>query len=359
MTIANIRVHCLTIPARPLTPLPAAGGTATRHTLVEVETDDGRVGLGEAFRLAPGAMKALILDELRPLLVGQDESAIAALTATMRRSTFRYGRKGLAVIAISAVEVALWDLLGKRAGLPLVDLLGGSCRNSLPAYASLPRYATPLAAAQAAAGYVAAGYGGVKLHQSDPGYAAEVRAAIGPDIALMFDASGAWTPRDALDAAREMARCDVLWLEEPVARMDDYAGLAWVAARSPIRIAGGENEYTVEGFAAPIAAHAFDLVQPDIIKCGGIAETRKILALAEAHNIEMALHAFCHGPGLLATAQLSLAVPDIAWLEVNPVALEHEFLDRPIRIVRGQALLPDGAGLGVTLDADAVKRFGA
>lgn len=359
MTITDIRVHCLKIPARPLAPRPAADAMPTRHTLVEVETDDGRIGLGEAFRLAPGAVKSLVLDELRPLLVGKDEAAIAALTATMRRSTFRYGRKGLAIIAISAVEVALWDLLGKRAGLRLVALLGGPCRDSLTAYASLPRYATPLAAAEAAAHYVAAGYGAVKLHQNDPHYTAEVRAAIGPDIALMFDASGAWTLRDALDAAHEMAPHDVLWLEEPVARMDDYEGLAWLAARSPIRIAGGENEYTVEGFAAPIAARAFDLLQPDIIKCGGIAETRKILALAEAHNTEVALHAYCHGPGLLATAHLSMAVPDIAWLEVNPVELEHEFLDAPIPIVGGKALLPDGPGLGVTLVADAAKRFAA
>ncbi|MFK8251808.1 mandelate racemase/muconate lactonizing enzyme family protein [Ancylobacter terrae] len=350
MTIVDVRVHCLQIPTRPAFPPAVHEGAASRHTLIEVETDDGLVGAGEAFRLAPEAVKALIRDDLRPLLIGQPEAEIHAMAAALRRHVFRFGRTGIAMMAISGIEVALWDILGQRAGLPLVDLLGGRCRPDLRAYASLPRYGSPRDAAFIAARCVEDGFGGVKLHQSDPAFAGEVRAAIGPDVALMFDAGGAWTPRDALDAAHVLAVHDVLWLEEPVSAMADYAGIAWLASRSPVRIAGGENEYGAGGFVQPIERRSFDVLQPDIIKCGGISETRKILALAEAHNIEVALHCYCHGPGLLATAHLSLATPGIEWLEIVPTEIAIGVLDAPLRVIDGKVCVPDTPGLGAKLD---------
>ena len=356
MKIVDVRVHCLRIPAIPLTPAPAHTAP-TRHTLVEVQTEDGRIGIGEAFRLAPGAVRALILEELRPLLLGQDAADITALAAAMLRATFRYGRKGVAVIAVSGVEVALWDLLGQSAELPLYALLGGRCRDGLRAYASLPRYGSAADAARAAAAFAEQGYGGIKLHQAEPDFVPAVRNAVGPGVAIMFDAGGAWTRRDALAAADDLARQDVLWLEEPLAPMDDYAGLAWLRARSPVRIAGGENEYTADGFTAPLAAGAFDVLQPDIIKCGGIGETRKVLAMAAVQGIEVALHAYCHGPGLAATAHLSLAATETEWIEINPIQPETAFL-YPMPVPQsGRMNVTATPGLGIMLDHAVVQRF--
>lgn len=157
--------------------------------------------------------------------------------------------------------------------------------------------------------WVEEGYLGIKIHQGKHDGVActkAVRDAVGDDIAVMLDTNGAWTPGEALKAVRQLEKYDLTWLEEPIWPVDDYDSLAWLRTKTDIPIAGGENEYTHHGFKAIMEKHPYDLVQPDVIMTGGITATRKIFALAEAWNLDVATHSFFFGPGIPARAILPL-----------------------------------------------------
>lgn len=355
MRIDQIEVVPLWVPMQNTQPVPVGGDTSSAHTLVRVTTNTGHQGYGEVFRLAPAAAQALIHQEFRPLLIGQDPRQIERLWHKLYDRSFRYGRAGIVLHAISGIEVALWDILGQLAGLPVYQLLGGACRDAVPAYASLHRYATPAEAAEVAQRCVAQGYRALKLHQQDVASVAAVRAAIGPDITLMLDASGAWTPRDALAAAQALAEHDLAWLEEPLQRMDDYDGLRWLRDRSPVPIAAGENAYSHWGFRELITRRAVDIVQPDVIKVGGILACRKVMAMAEAHDLEISPHCFYYGPGIAATLHLCMASTRARFIEINPIDLETWYMQPALRPEHGQLIPSTAPGLGITLDTTSLQ----
>ena len=350
MKIVDIEVWPLHLPMAHSAPEPVGGETSARHTLVRVRTDQGIDGCGEVFRLAAAGAEALITQELAPLLLGQDPRRIELLWDRMYRSSFRYGRSGIVIHAISGIEIALWDILGKSCGLPVWQLLGGPTRDSMPAYASMHKYATPDEAAEAALRCVAQGYRAIKLHQRDLDSVRSVRQAVGTDIVLMLDASGAWSPREALRMAEALAPLDLAWLEEPLLAMDDHEGLRWLRDRSPVPIAAGENEYTHFGFREMIARRAVDIVQPDVIKTGGIAATRRIISMAESFDLEVSPHCFYYGPGIAATLHVCLATPRARYVEINPLALERDLMTPSLRPVGGELPLPPGPGLGIEFD---------
>lgn len=355
MKIRQVEVVPIRVPLTASKPEPVGAETSSHHTLVRVHTDEGVTGIGEVFRFAPQTVAAFVREMLEPLLVGQDPSTIETLWDRMYRTTYRYGRMGLVMHAISGVELALWDIAGKVAGLPLYRLLGGDRRNGLMAYASMHPYAEPHLAAEAALILLESGYRALKLHQKDVETVIAVREAVGPDVRLMLDASGAWTQPQAARALEALAGLDLFWVEEPLKDLDDIAGLRRLRDRAPTRIAAGENEYTHYGFREIIETGAVDILQPDVIKCGGVSATRKIIGMAEAHDMEICLHSFCFGPGVAAALHVGLSSPRCEMIEIVGLDLERPFMTPDLRQNDGHVVPSDSAGLGIDLLDDVIE----
>jgi L-alanine-DL-glutamate epimerase-like enolase superfamily enzyme len=284
--------------------LPASSmSTFTFHgwLIVEVFTDDGLVGIGNA-ALAPQVTKQVIDLYLKPILIGRDPWDTELLWQHMYRKTMAFGRKGIAMAAISAVDIALWDILGKSAKQPVYRLLGGKTKERIPVYASR-LYSCPLAELAAEAKrYKDDGYRAMKLRfgwgpndgaagmQRNVELVRTVRETVGDETDVMADAYMGWT----LDYARRMLPLlkpfNLRWLEEPVIP-DDIHGYAELRRSGHIPIAGGEHEFTIYGFRELIDARAVDYIQFDTNRVGGITQARKIAALAEAHSIPVIPHA--------------------------------------------------------------------
>ena len=269
--------------------------------VVEITLDDGTVGIGNA-ALAPQAVKTVIDTYLKPLLVGQDPMNSEYLWQSMYRRTLPYGRKGIGMTAISAVDLAVWDAKGKLLGEPVFRLLGGRTKPKIPVYASR-LYSQPLdeLAAETRA-YVAEGYSAVKLrfgwgpkdgvagirHNLD--LVRTVREAAGDDIDIMADCYGGWTLEYAKRMVRALAPFNMRWLEEPVIA-DDIAGYAELNRMGLVPISGGEHEYTLHGFRQLLDMKAIDVAQFDVNRVGGITAAKKITDLCEAHDIPVIPHA--------------------------------------------------------------------
>jgi L-rhamnonate dehydratase len=269
--------------------------------LVEIFTDDGLAGLGNA-ALAPQATKQVIDVYLKPLLLGQDPWDIERLWQHMYRKTMAFGRKGIGMVAISAVDIALWDLLGKSAKQPVFRLLGGRTKQRIPVYASRLYSVALSELAAEAKRYKGEGYRAMKLRfgwgpadvasgmQRNVELVRTVRESVGEEIDVMADAYMGWT----LDYAKRMLPLlepfHLRWLEEPVIP-DDIHGYAELKSYGKIPIAGGEHEFTLSGFRELLEARALDYIQFDTNRVGGITQARKIAALAEAYSIPVIPHA--------------------------------------------------------------------
>jgi L-alanine-DL-glutamate epimerase-like enolase superfamily enzyme len=358
MKISDIRAVPLSIPMRPMRPASAWAAWSGKQVIVRVLTDEGIEGVGETFAFgSPPAVAAAVEDALKPLLLGQDPTRVEYLADLMQRSAVNYARAGLGMYAIGGVEMALWDLLGKARGLPLYELLGGLVRRRLRAYASMMRYDSPAEVAAACERLAAQGYTLLKLHQTDVASVQAAREAVGPGIGLMLDANCPWTPGEAVEIARALEPYGLLWLEEPVWPPEDHAGLARVRRESPIPIAAGENESTVFGFRELIATGAADVLQPDVAKVGGIGETRKILALATAANLPVALHSWFYGPALAATVHVAAVMGGTTPVEVAEGELEAPTFAPAIMVKDGWIEPLTGPGLGVELDEETLRRY--
>jgi D-galactarolactone cycloisomerase len=356
--ITAIDVIPLAIPMQPLNPPSKWTAFARKQIVVRVRTDEGPVGLGEAFAYgAPLAVCAAMAESLAPVVVGQDPTRIEALADLMHRSTMTYGRRGLVMFAISGVDIALWDLLGKLRGAPVYELLGGAARPRLPVYASLLRYDSPEAVARACRHYAAQGFRMLKLHQTDVESVRAARTAVGEGVELMLDTNCPWAPDEAVRMARALEPYRLFWLEEPVWPPEDYAALARVARATEIPIALGENESTLFGFKAIVDQAAGDILQPSITKVGGITEFRKIAVLAQAANLPLAPHSFYFGPGLAATLHAAAAMGGTMPVEFPTGEYEAPFLARPIVARDGWVEVPAGPGLGVEINEEAIRRY--
>jgi L-alanine-DL-glutamate epimerase-like enolase superfamily enzyme len=329
-----------------------------RQVIVRVETDEGLVGLGEAFALGGQIPICQVIQEmLRPLLVGEDPTRVEYHAERMQRATSGYGRRGLAMFAISGVEIALWDLLGKIRGLPLYDLLGGLSRPRLEAYASPLRFDATDDMVAACERWAGDGYRLIKLHQIDVPSVEAARSALGPDREIMLDTNCPWTPAEALAMARALEPYRLYWLEEPIWPPEDYDALADLRRRAPMPISLGENESTAYGFREIIAKRAADVLQPSVIKVGGVSELRRIAALATAANVPVVPHSFYLGPGLAATFHVAATFQGTAPVEFPAVAYEVPLLEYPIVGQDGWVKPPEGPGLGVVLNEEAVRRY--
>jgi L-alanine-DL-glutamate epimerase-like enolase superfamily enzyme len=358
MKITDVRAHLLAIPIKEKD-FPARWAWLNfNQVIVAIHTDEGITGYGEAFGYGvPHATASVINQVLKPMLVGEDPTQITALSDQMFRQTHLYGRYGITTFAISGIDIALWDITGKCAELPLYRLLGGTRASQVPAYASLVKYRDQEELRVAALHAQKAGYRAIKLHQLEVESLRMAREAMGEEIRLMVDVNCPWSPEQALDMARKFKPYRIAWLEEPIWPPEDFRSLARVAGLSGIPIASGENACTVFQFTEMLEAGAATYIQPSVIKVGGVSEWRKIAALAEPYNVKIAPHSPYFGPGFLATAHLVASSPLADSIEFLYVNLEANIFKTPLKLEKGYFLLPQGPGLGLDIDWEVIKHY--
>jgi D-galactarolactone cycloisomerase len=353
--------------------------------LVEVRTDDGLVGWGEAGSgTLPRVGKTFVEDVLAPLALGADPFDLEAIAQRVQATFDRAGWVGgLAVQAWSGLEVALWDLMGKATGRPVCQLLGGRVRERVMAYATGLYYAPtapdPTAArCEEARGYVAAGYRAMKMKvgglapEADVREVAAIRAAIGDDVLLMADANGAYDARTAIRVGRELERLGLRWFEEPVQR-GDLDGYLDVKAALGIPITGGEHLGDPDDFRELVRRRAVDILQPDVANCGGLAAARRIAGLARAFHVRVFPHVWGTPVAVAAGLHLAATLPTTPpTVTPTPLAQElvFEFDSTPhpirdammtpdLRPAGGWLTVPSGPGLGVNVDPAVLRHFAA
>ena len=341
--------------------------------LVEIISEDGISGWGEAF--GPARLTAPVVDFYKPLLVGADALATDLLWQTLYNRLRDHGQKGLAIEALSAVDIALWDLKGRHLGLPIYRLLGGPLRERVQAYATgfyrkrdgdPMRYLLAEAEERAAAGFSAIklklGFGineDVRLCQA-------VRKAVGDGFGIMVDANHAYDSAAATQLGRRIEELDIGWFEEPVPP-EDLSGYREVKAALTMPIAGGEAVFTRWGFRPLLVERAVDILQPDTCAAGGISECKKIADMANAFGIRVNPHVWGTGVALAASLQLIAALPHNppALYPVEPL-LEFDQSEHPMRMAiieepiiqrDGWVDIPNRPGLGIYIDRHAVEKF--
>jgi D-galactarolactone cycloisomerase len=339
------------------------------HTLIAVITDDGLTGLGSVY--TSDALVRSALAVLEPLYRGENGLEPERVSEKLRQHMFWLGRGGSITHTISGIDIALWDLLGKAVRQPVGRLLGGRYRDRVRPYASLlMQEPAPLAdrlLRLKGRGFRAfkIGWGpfGRRSTVLDEAMVRSAREAIGPDALLMVDAGGSdafWKQgyKWALRTAQMLADYDVAWFEEPLRpdALDDYVQLR---RRAPVPIAGGEVLTRRQSFQPWLRAGAFDIVQPDVTKVGGISESRRIAWMAQENGVRFIPHGWNTAVGLAADLQLASAFPDTDLVEyltgspyVDEIAADGWTLDAD-----GMLPIPDAPGLGLNLDMEAVSKY--
>jgi L-alanine-DL-glutamate epimerase-like enolase superfamily enzyme len=335
------------------------GLQAADSLLVKVTSDAGLVGWGESFGFtAIPAVKAALDSMIVPACIGMEDCRIEAISEDLQRRFHIFGRSGAVMFGLSALDIALWDIAGKSAGMPVHAMLGGARRSRLPAYASLIRYADAEAIAANVRRALAEGYRSLKLHEVDLAVIAAAREAAGPEIEITLDVNCPWSLRQAIDMAAQLEPMRLRWLEEPVWPPENFDGLAALRSVSAIPVAAGENVSSLIEFQHMLACGAVDFVQPSPAKMGGITALRKVMALAEAHNVAVMVHTFYDGPGLLASIQATAALGDEeAMVEWRYFDMEADLYGGALRPRDGHIDLPSGPGLGLEPDPDVVARY--
>ena len=385
MRITRIEATWVSIPLPPERQHVSDFGRITSFdsALVRIETAEGITGWGEGKNAAGSAgtyaaLVTLINEELAPRLIGEDPRDTSVIWEKLY-SGVRYrhavsrghvapemARRGLGIAAISAIDIALWDIRGKAAKEPVWRLLGGRKADRMAAYAS-GGWADARGIGDQLKGYIeSGGFSAVKMRVGAMDGRAHVsaervqaaRAALGPGIDIMVDSHGTFTVAEAKRFAHLVRDCDLAWFEEPVTA-DDIAGIAEVRAACAIPIAAGESEYTRFAFRDLITARAVDILQPDPAITGGITEVMRIGTLAATFNLRLAPHLWTGAPAFFAglhccAASLSSYILEYS-LGANPML--HDMIEEKIVVERGDIVFPERPGLGITLREDQVRRY--
>lgn len=351
--------------------------------LVRIETECGIAGYGEAKEGVGSSancdgLVAVINHKFAPLLAGKDPRDITRIHETMYNGTRDHyalargrvfpalGRRGIDVCAMSGIDIALWDILGKSLNAPVWRLLGGRKSERMPAYAS-GGWADAERIGGQLNGYIAkGGFNAVKMRVgvidgTVANSARRVRAAreaIGPDVGLMCDAHGTYSVTEAKQFCRMVEDCNLTWFEEPVTA-DDKRGLAEVRASTSVPIAAGESEFNRFDFRDLAELHAVDIFQPDLAICGGITEAMRIGAIASTFNLRLAPHLWAGAPAFAAGMHVAAASPAGFILEyslgANPML--HDLVDETFAVNDGLLDIPERPGLGITVNEAFVKRY--
>jgi L-alanine-DL-glutamate epimerase-like enolase superfamily enzyme len=359
VTIERVETIALRIPYDHWAPKPTFGGIARATMdclLVRVTASNGLIGWGEAFWGGWQATQAAIEHWVAPLAVGQD-AADAQMTARFERALHNFGRSGPFVFALAGFDIALWDLRGKLAGVPVHALLGAKKRDKVEVYASLIAYGGNVEHVQRnVARALERGYRQIKLHEKTAAAVAVSREAAGPKIPIMVDVNCAWLPNAAHDAILSMKPYDPLWVEEPVWPAEDVDSLAKVRQSTGVAIAAGENATGMLEFSRMVAA-GIDYVQPSAVKHGLTAQW-EICRRAEESGATCVPHSPYFGPGYLATLHVLAAKPKEVALERFFCDLGHVPYGTSVPIENGSVQIPDLPGLGPDPD-EALMRFRA
>jgi len=337
--------------------------------IVEVSTDEGLVGIGEA-DCAGGPVQTTIAafnNEITPMVIGEDPQAIERIWDRIYLARIAHGRRGILMHALSGLDIALWDLAGKIAGQPTYRVLG-YFRDQVPAYASGGFYSEKKGVEQLvneATSAVARGFKAFKMKigrlpsiREDIERVRAVREAVGPDIGLMVDANSIWDVPTALKWIKPLEELDVRWIEEPVS-VDDVAGSARVAAATRIPIAGYEQESSRLGFRDLIVSGAVQIPQPNSVRVGGISEVRKIAALAAMWHLPCYPHSFSSAVCIHANLHVLASIPNGGELEYdcNPNPLREELNIHRLEVQDGVVSLPQRPGLGIELNPEIMERY--
>jgi D-galactarolactone cycloisomerase len=379
LKITDLKIHVLKSPLAE--PFAFSQGWVKQRsaTLLEILTDEGITGWGEAFAqgLEPPEISAVVIDKaLRPLLIGADPLDTEVLWHRMYHMTRDYGRKGSVVSGISAVDIALWDLAGKFHEVPVYKLLGGAFRTRVQPYATgfyrIKGQGEAKRLGEEAMRHFEAGFSLMKVKlgygvDDDIACIKEIGRAIqGKPITLMVDTNHAYGRAEALKLGRALEEYDLRWYEEPVVP-EDVQGYVEMRQKLSMPIAGGENEHTLYGFRELIAAGAVDVAQPDLGSCGGLSAGRHIIALAQSHGVQVNPHVWGSAIAQAASLQFIAAVPVAhhSLFAQEPV-LEYDrsshpfrqhLITRPIQQVGGWVEIPSGPGLGVEVDRAVLEKF--
>ena len=340
------------------------------NTLVEVITDEGLTGLGSA--MTSKALVSAGVKLLLPHLIGERADEPARVTEKLRQSSFWQGRGGAVEHAISAIDIALWDLFGKITNQPVSRLLGGNYRSRIKPYGSI-LFDEPGPLRETLHATTARGFRAIKLgwrpfgrrdRKFDELLIRTAREAVGEDIELMVDAGGSeqYWPHGykwALETAKMLADYGIVWFEEALPP-DDLEGFIELRRHSPVPIATGEVLTRRQSFRPFLEQHAVDIIQPDCTKCGGLTEAWRIAWMAYDHNIQWVPHGWNTAVGLAADLHLSAAMPVARYVEyLTPSPYLDQIIAEPFRVdAEGYLPIPTKPGLGIELNREAMKRFG-
>ncbi|KXS37748.1 MAG: mandelate racemase/muconate lactonizing enzyme [Halomonadaceae bacterium T82-2] len=344
-----------------------------QHCLVEIVCEDGTVGWGEC--LGPAKANAAIVATYAAGLIGRNPLETEKLWLELYNRLRDQGQRGLTVTALSGIDVALWDIKGKHYGASVSELLGGRFRESVRAYAtgSFRRDGVDRVqdVAEEVAGYVREGFHGVKIKigfgvEADMAVIAAAREAIGPECRLMIDANHGYDLLEALEVGRRAAELGVDWFEEPVLpeQIDTYRA---VRQGQPIPVASGENWHGRYAMQEPLAARAVDIVQPDVCGVGGFSESRRVVDMAAMHGVRLVPHVWGTAVAIAAGLQFMAALPPnpprrrpiepILEFDRTRNPFRQAVVTSPIEHVKGVVTIPDGPGLGIEVNRDALRQY--
>lgn len=370
MKITNVSAKALRNVERSLSAGPGV-------CIVEVETSTGLVGVGEACAQSEhdeaALATALILERgIKPIVLGLDPVNPRVIWEKLYLETEWFGRMGTVMHAISALDIALWDLMGKALGVSTSRLLGGRFREDVKTYASIIfdmenfESMADEAKVWTKEGYTAVKFGWGQTRDTAFGLEAEkdeaavkyLREALGPKIDIMVDVGRYvnWTPAHALEMAKRFSKYGIYWLEEPLPQ-DDVEGFIWLTERSPVKIATGEGEYNRFGFKRLITTHAADIIQPDVGRAGGLTEGMRIADLVQNWNLQLVPHGFSSAINVAANLQWIASMPRGTLCEFRRTKspLMADLIKNPFVAEQGKLKIPDKPGLGIELREDTVE----
>lgn len=361
MPITCIETRVFRLPlSHPMTDATHGAHTEFEVVIVRFESDCGATGYGYTYTVGRGgsAIATLIERDLKPLLIGSDAQRIEQTWERMWRCLHYVGRGGLVAFAMSAVDIALWDLRGQMEGRPLWKLLGGYS-SEVRAYAGgIDLQLDPDELVEQTRANLRKGFRAIKIKvgrdklSEDIARVRAVRECLGPDLPLMVDANMRWSVEQAIRAARAFSEFDVFWFEEPTIP-DDYQGMARIAAEGGLPIAAGENLHTIYEFRHSIEIANIAFPEPDVSNIGGITNWMRVAKLAYAHNLQVTSHGV-HELHL----HLLAAIPNASLLEVHSFGLER-FITNPPELCDGIMVAPDSPGHGVEFDWDQLRQYEA
>lgn len=346
----------------------------TGQTIVEVFTDGGITGIGEVSPMVHGSVYAAMIDRaIRRHVIGRSPFGVERIWRSAFFGRYKLGPMGAYLNAIAGVDIALWDIMGKALGVPCYMLMGGKVRDRVPLYASaMRRHRKPRDEARHLAKWVERGFTAVKIHPYeywafDQGsddtldVVREVRAALGPDIPLMVDVNNSYSVHRAIEVGRKLEEFHCALFEEPIAAYD-YEGYARLCDALDIPVGAGEQEYTRWQHKDLILRGKVDVIQPDVIKCGGLTELRKIGALASAFNRPIQCHNTQPTIGTAAHYHFWISEPMCLYhqeypAEDHPLRDRYPILTEPLRIEDGYLTMPDRPGIGIEIDRKMLERL--